>query len=50
MVLRRATRTTSASTHRRLTAQVYRPTGEGVVFFMDYNNLRCLYDNGGRPR
>ena len=26
-------------------AEVYRPSGEGVVFFMDYNNLRCLYDN-----
>ncbi|HEY3417747.1 MAG TPA: hypothetical protein VGM23_12760, partial [Armatimonadota bacterium] len=22
-------------------------TGEGVVFYLDYNYLRCLYDNGG---
>jgi len=28
-------------------AEVYTPTGEGIVFFMDYNNLRCLYNNGG---
>jgi len=26
-------------------AEVYPATGEGVVFFMDYNNLRCLYNN-----
>ncbi len=28
-------------------AEVHAPTGEGVVFFMDYNNLRCLYNNAG---
>ena len=28
-------------------AEVYGPSGEGVVFLMDYNNLRCLYNNGG---
>lgn len=27
------------------TAEVYPSTGEGVVFFMDYDNLRCLYNN-----
>lgn len=27
-------------------AETHAPSGEGVVFFMDYNNLRCLYDNG----
>ena len=29
------------------TAQTYPPSGEGVVFLMDYNYLRCLYDNAG---
>jgi hypothetical protein len=29
------------------TAEVYQPTGEGIVFYVDYNNLRCLYNNAG---
>lgn len=28
-------------------AETYPTTGEGVVFFMDYNYLRTLYNNGG---
>lgn len=28
-------------------AETYPPSGEGVVFFMDYNYLRTLYNNAG---
>jgi uncharacterized membrane protein len=28
-------------------AETYPPTKEGIVFYMDYNYLRCLYNNRG---